>query len=85
VSGLTTSTPKPAFRGFRRCAQGLGAALTLAASALPAATAFSTAGNRGQYVIILPEQELVIVRRGLDWGKQGFDRWDLLREVRKAF
>jgi hypothetical protein len=27
----------------------------------------------------------VIVRRGLDWGKQGFDRWDLLREVLKAF
>ena len=49
------------------------------------ATAFSTAGNRGQYVIILPEQDLVIVRRGLDWGKQGFDRWDLLREVLKAF
>jgi hypothetical protein len=68
VSGLTTSTPKPAFRGFRRCAQGLGAALALTASALPAATAFSTSGNRG-----------------LDWGKQGFDRWDLLREVLKAF
>lgn len=33
----------------------------------------------------LPEQDLVIVRRGLDWGKQGFDRWDLLREVLKAF
>jgi CubicO group peptidase (beta-lactamase class C family) len=49
------------------------------------ASAFSTSGNRGQYVIILPEQELVIVRRGLDWGKQGFDRWDLLREVLKAF
>ena len=49
------------------------------------ATAFSTSGNRGQYVIILPEQDLVIVRRGLDWGKQGFDRWDLLREVLKAF
>ena len=49
------------------------------------ATAFSTSGNRGQYVIILPEQDLVIVRRGLDWGKQGFDRWDLLREVMKAF
>jgi CubicO group peptidase (beta-lactamase class C family) len=49
------------------------------------ATAFATAGNRGQYVIMLPEKDLVIVRRGLDWGKQGFDRWDLLREVLKAF
>jgi len=47
--------------------------------------AYSTAGNRGQYVIIVPSQDLVIVRRGLDYGKQGFDRWDLTREVLKAF
>ena len=47
--------------------------------------AYSTSGNRGQYVIILPSRELVIVRRGLDYGRQGFDRWDLLREVLKAF
>ena len=140
VSGLTTSTPKAPAQGLSRHVQRLGVALTLLASALPAAaaeshlpyldgpramiqrgvqavllcngvftserpleavfreelaylkaplgspaTAFSTAGNRGQYVIILPEQDLVIVRRGLDWGKQGFDRWDLLREVPKAF
>lgn len=49
------------------------------------ADAYSTAGNRGQYVIIDPEHDLVIVRRGLDYGKQGFNRWDLLREVLKAF
>ena len=47
--------------------------------------AYSTAGNRGQYVIIVPSHDLVIVRRGLDYGKQGFNRWDLLREVLKAF
>jgi len=46
--------------------------------------AYSTAGNRGQYVIVDPSHELVIVRRGLDYGRQGFDRWDLLREVLKA-
>jgi CubicO group peptidase (beta-lactamase class C family) len=49
------------------------------------ADAYSTAGNRGQYVIIVPSHDLVIVRRGLDWGRQGFDRWDLVREVLKAF
>jgi CubicO group peptidase (beta-lactamase class C family) len=49
------------------------------------ADAYSTAGNRGQYVIVDPSHDLVIVRRGLDYGKQGFDRWDLLREVLKAF
>jgi CubicO group peptidase (beta-lactamase class C family) len=47
-------------------------------------SAYSTAGNRGQYVIIVPSHDLVIVRRGLDYGEQGFDRWDLAREVIKA-
>jgi hypothetical protein len=28
---------------------------------------------------------LVIVRRGLDYGKQGFDILDLTREILKAF
>ncbi len=48
------------------------------------ADAYSTAGNRGQYVIIAPSHDLVIVRRGLDYHRQGFNRWDLLREVLKA-
>lgn len=47
--------------------------------------AYSTAGNRGQYVIVVPTHELVIVRRGLDYGGQGFNNWDLTREVLKAF
>ena len=46
--------------------------------------AYSTSGNRGQYVIVVPSHDLVIVRRGLDYGRQGFDRWDLTREVLKA-
>jgi len=47
--------------------------------------AYTTAGNRGQYVIVVPSHDVVIVRRGLDYGKQGFDEWDLTREVLKAF
>lgn len=47
--------------------------------------AYSTAGNRGQFRIVLPLHDLVIVRRGLDYGRQGFDRWALTREVLKAF
>lgn len=43
--------------------------------------AYSTSGNRGQYVVIVPSHDTVIVRRGLDYGKQGFNRWDLTREV----
>jgi CubicO group peptidase (beta-lactamase class C family) len=46
--------------------------------------AFATAGNRGQYVIVVPSHDVVIVRRGLDYGEQGFNRWDLTREVLKA-
>jgi CubicO group peptidase (beta-lactamase class C family) len=46
--------------------------------------AYSTAGNRGQYTIVIPSHDMVIVRRGLDWGGQGFDRWDLTREVLRA-
>jgi CubicO group peptidase (beta-lactamase class C family) len=46
--------------------------------------AYSTAGNRGQFAIVVPSHDVVIVRRGLDYGRQGFDRWDLTREVLKA-
>ncbi len=46
--------------------------------------AYRTAGNRGQYVIVVPSHDLVIVRRGLDYGRQGFDAWDLTLEVLKA-
>jgi CubicO group peptidase (beta-lactamase class C family) len=47
--------------------------------------AYSTDGNRGQYVVVVPSHDLVIVRRGLDFGRQGFDQWDMTREVLKAF
>ncbi len=46
--------------------------------------AYATNGNRGQYTIIVPSHDLVIVRRGLDYGRQGFSQWDLTREVIKA-
>jgi CubicO group peptidase (beta-lactamase class C family) len=46
--------------------------------------AYSSAGNRGQFVIVVPSHDVVIVRRGLDYGQQGFNRWDLTREVLKA-
>ncbi|NNF26615.1 MAG: serine hydrolase, partial [Gemmatimonadetes bacterium] len=48
------------------------------------ADAYSTAGNRGQYTVVVPSHDMVIVRRGLDYGRQGFNRWDLTREVLKA-
>jgi len=47
-------------------------------------SAYATSGNRGQFVVIVPSHDTVIVRRGLDYGKQGFNRWELTREVLKA-
>jgi len=48
--------------------------------------AYSTAGSRGQFTIIIPSHDLVIVRRGEDWlSEDGFDNWDLAAEVLKAF
>jgi CubicO group peptidase (beta-lactamase class C family) len=44
-------------------------------------SAYATAGTRGQFVIVVPSHDLVIVRRGLDYSKKGFDQWDLAREV----
>lgn len=46
--------------------------------------ASSTNGNRGQYTVVIPSKNTVIVRRGLDYGRQGFSQWDLTREVLKA-
>ena len=48
--------------------------------------AYSTAGHRGQFTVVVPSYDLVIVRRGLDWlpGQYRFSQWDLTREVLKA-
>jgi CubicO group peptidase (beta-lactamase class C family) len=49
------------------------------------ADAYSTSGNRGQYVIVVPTHDLVIVRRGLDYGRPRIiTRWDIAREVLKS-
>lgn len=45
---------------------------------------YATSGNRGQYTIVVPSHDLVIVRRGLDYGARRLNRWELTREVLKA-
>jgi CubicO group peptidase (beta-lactamase class C family) len=48
--------------------------------------AYSTAGSRGQFTIIIPSYDLVIVRRGEDYlSRDEMDNWELTREVLKAF
>ncbi|MEM9171574.1 MAG: serine hydrolase [Pseudomonadota bacterium] len=47
--------------------------------------AYATAGNRGQYVIIVPSHDLVIVRRGLDYSSPHMNRWDITASILNAF
>lgn len=51
--------------------------------------AYASSGSQGNYTIVVPSHDLVVVRRGLDtedWGPgPELDRWDLLGEVLKAF
>ncbi len=51
--------------------------------------AFASSGSQGNYTIVVPSYDLVVVRRGLDWEEQGpgpgMNRWDVLAEVLKAF
>lgn len=44
----------------------------------------STAGNRGQYAVVIPSRDTVTVGRGLDDGKLGCDNRGLTREVLNA-
>jgi CubicO group peptidase (beta-lactamase class C family) len=47
--------------------------------------AYATAGNRGQYVIIVPGLDLVIVRRGLDFSSPHMQPWDITATLLSAF
>ncbi len=38
----------------------------------------------GQFVIVVPSHDLVIVRRGLDDSPKGLNQWALVQEVVKA-
>jgi len=78
-------TPAPATRDLGRVYGGSFWLVPDELTDLPQ-DAYSTAGSRGQYTIIVPSYDLVIVRRGEDWlPNDGFDNWELLREVLKAF
>jgi CubicO group peptidase (beta-lactamase class C family) len=43
---------------------------------------FSAQGNYGQYIYVVPEKDLVIVRLGKEEGEQGYGYWiDLFEEL----
>ncbi|MFD2166177.1 serine hydrolase domain-containing protein [Thalassotalea euphylliae] len=81
IAYSTTPAPASAIRGFDYGAQWW---LRKADKNNGPANAYTTRGNRGQYVVIIPEKDLVIVRRGLDYGKQGFNPWALADRVLQA-
>jgi CubicO group peptidase (beta-lactamase class C family) len=51
--------------------------------------AFASSGSQGNFTIVVPSYDLVVVRRGLDWEERGPDlrmnRWDVLVRVLQAF
>jgi CubicO group peptidase (beta-lactamase class C family) len=78
-------TPAPATRGQGRFYGGQFWLVPDDLTDLPQDT-YSTAGSRGQFTIVIPSYDLVIVRRGEDWlARDELSNWDLTREVLKAF
>lgn len=73
----TPSGPQPEGRNF-----GYGASFWLMnrSEGIPGDT-FAAFGNRGQYLVIIPSLDLVIVRRGYDTSEDRFDIEALTRDV----
>lgn len=81
-------TPAPSTRGSGRQYGGQFWLVPDSRTDLPQ-DAYTTNGAQGQYAIIVPSYDLVIVRRGLDWREgspgPGLNAWDILAEILKAF
>jgi CubicO group peptidase (beta-lactamase class C family) len=79
-------TPAPATRGRGQEYGGHWWLVPDSRADLPQ-DAYSTNGARGQYTVVVPSYDLVVVRRGLDFrtGGRGLSQWDLLAEIIKAF
>jgi len=73
----TPSGPQPPTGTF---GYGAGFWLLNKEEGVPADT-FAAIGNRGQYVVIVPSREVVIVRRGEDPAGKGFDIAAFTRDV----
>jgi CubicO group peptidase (beta-lactamase class C family) len=76
----TPSGPQPPTGSF---GYGAGFWLLNKEPGIPA-DAFSANGNRGQYVVIIPSRQVVIVRRGEDPPGAGFDIAGFTRDVLAA-
>lgn len=81
------ATPAPAQPVGRAGGEGYGAQFWLlgGVAGLPDGT-YAMQGNRGQYVVIVPSEKLIVVRRGFDaiGGSGGFDAARFTAAVRTA-
>jgi CubicO group peptidase (beta-lactamase class C family) len=78
-------TPAPSTEAFGRFYGGQWWLVPDERTDLPG-DAYTAAGHGGQYVIVVPSRDLVVVRRALDrGGGEPFDVWNLLAEVLEAF
>jgi CubicO group peptidase (beta-lactamase class C family) len=81
-------TPAPAAESTRRRYGGQWWLVPDDRTDVPA-DAFSSSGSQGNYTIVVPSHDLIVVRRGLDWEDWGpgpeMNRWDVLQEILKAF
>ena len=76
----TAAGPQPEGRAF---GYGAGFWLMNRSPGIPADT-FAAMGNRGQYVVIVPSRDVVIVRRGEDPVGSRFDIAAFTRDVLAA-
>ncbi len=76
-------TPAPSTADFGRFYGGQWWLVPDHRTDLPA-DAYTAAGAAGQYAIVVPSRDLVVVRRGLD-ASSTLSVWDLLAEVLQAF
>jgi CubicO group peptidase (beta-lactamase class C family) len=75
-------TPAPSTRDFGRFYGGQWWLVPDERTELPQ-DAYTAAGAGGQYAIVVPSADLVVVRRGLDRGPT-LSAWDLLEQVLRA-
>ena len=87
AASLTTASPAEAQRYGYGDARGYGYGAgwwTFPADAGLPDDAFVAQGNRGQYVVVVPSRQVVIVRRGFDSTGARFDPAALTRDVLAA-
>ena len=75
VAAPAPDQPKPRYDGEKRLGYGAQFWLAGAEHGAPEGT-YLALGNRGQHLVIIPERNVLVVRRGFDSNRQGGGRFD---------